>query len=292
MKPATARRRWSLGGRKQRALLARLVLDVNRAVPVQRLIDDLWGDDVPASATKMVQIYVSQLRKVLPSDVLRTQPPGYAGRGGARGGRRRSLRRPARGGISGAGGRRRRPRLPRGCARRSALWRGPPLAEFEEPFALVEGAHLEELRLACLQDRIEADLATGRDAELVAELEALVAEHPLREPLHGQLMLALYRAGRQAEALAAYERFRRTLDDELGIEPTASLKAMHVAILTQDEALAAAPRAARRAQPVRRPGFVGRASESPRWVPHSTPRMPDTARASSWRGRPASARRA
>ena len=142
-----------------------------------------------------------------------------------------------------------------------ALWRGPPLAEFEEPFARVEGAHLEELRLACLQDRIEADLATGHGAELVAELEALVAEHPLREPLHGQLMLALYRAGRQAEALAAYERFRRTLDDELGIEPTAALKAMHVAILTQDQALAPARAVRRRGRVPAGPGFVGRASE-------------------------------
>src|SRR5213075_2557979 len=215
-------------------LLARLILDANRAVPMQRLLDDLWGEDVPASATKMVQIYVSQLRKVLPAGVLRTQPPGYlvatdpeavdAVRFGA-------LR--SKGATALADG----DATTAAAALREALalWRGPPLAEFtDEPFAQVEGAHLEELRLACVQECIEADLALGRHGDMVGELEALVAEHPLRETLHGQLMLALYRSGRQAEALAAYERFRRTLDDELGIEPTEPLKELQFKILNQD----------------------------------------------------------
>jgi DNA-binding SARP family transcriptional activator len=251
----------ALGGRKQRALLARLVLDVNRAIPMQRLLDDLWGEDVPASATKMVQIYVSQLRKVLPADVLRTQPPGYlvasepeavdAVRFGTL--RNEGAAALAAGDVATAATRLREA---------LELWRGPPLAEFtDEPFAKVEGAHLEELRLTCVQERIEADLALGRHADAVSELEALVAEHPLREPLHGQLMLALYRSGRQAEALAAYDHFRRTLDEELGIEPTEPLKQLQFKILNQDIALAPPPHPRPRGAPRVTSGFVGRAAE-------------------------------
>jgi DNA-binding SARP family transcriptional activator len=228
-------------------------------VPMQRLLDDLWGEDVPASATKMVQIYVSQLRKVLPAGVLRTQPPGYLvatdpeAVDAVRFGTLRS-----KGAAALADGN----AATASAALREALdlWRGPPLAEFtDEPFAHVEGAHLEGLRLACLQERIEADLALGRHSDVVDELEALVAEHPLREPLHGQLMLALYRSGRQAEALAAYDRFRRALDDELGIEPTEPLKELQFKILNQDSGLAPPPRS-RDAIRVS-PGFVGRADE-------------------------------
>jgi DNA-binding SARP family transcriptional activator len=226
----------ALGGRKSRALLGRLVLDVRRTVSVQRLVDDLWGEAAPESAVKMVQIYVSQLRKVLPGAVLLTRPPGYLidvdpeavdvnrfirlrGEGRAA----------LTAGDAGAASERLRDAL--------GLWRGPALAEFSEPFALAEGAHLEELRIVCLEERIEADLALGRHADVVGELELLVARHPLREALHGQLMLALYRAGRQAEALGAYERFRRTLDDQLGIEPSGALKALQRRILTQDRDL-------------------------------------------------------
>ena len=250
----------ALGGRKQRALLARLVLGANRAIPMQRLIDDLWGEDVPASATKMVQIYVSQLRKVLPAGVLRTQPPGYlvaADPETVDAVRFATLRGEGAAALAAGDVATASKRL------RAALdlWRGPPLAEFtEEPFAKVEGAHLEELRLTCLQESLEAELALGRHADAVGELEPLVAEHPLREPLHGQLMLALYRSGRQADALAAYERFRRTLDDELGIEPTEPIKQLQFKILNQDSALAPPPAHPREAARVST-GFVGRAAE-------------------------------
>jgi DNA-binding SARP family transcriptional activator len=255
----------ALGGRKPRALLARLALDANRTVAVERLIDDLWGDQVPESAAKMVQIYVSQLRKVLPQDVLITRPPGYAIELEPEAvdlTRFRTLHREGRAALSagdaGAAATRLRDAL--------ALWRGPALAEFSEPFARVEGAHLEELRLVCLEERIEADLAEGLHSDVAAELEALVARHPLREPLHAQLILALYRAGRQAEALAAYERFRRGLDDELGIEPSATLRALQHRILNQHPSLelADAPAPANGSVAPARPSggqFVGRADE-------------------------------
>jgi DNA-binding SARP family transcriptional activator/DNA-binding GntR family transcriptional regulator len=253
----------ALGGRKSRALLARLALDVNRTVSVERLIDDLWGDSAPQSAQKMVQIAVSQLRKVLPEAALQTRPPGYALDAEAdtvdvnRFLRLRDEGRTALGaGDAETAASRLRAAL--------ALWRGPALAEFDaEPFARVEGGHLEELQRVCLEARIEADLALGRHADVVGELEALVERHPLREALHGQLMLALYRSGRQAEALETYDRFRRRLDAELGIEPSGALKALQSGILNQarDLDLAAA------AEPVTAPAraaadvFVGRAVE-------------------------------
>ena len=119
-----------------------------------------------------------------------------------------------------------------------ALWRGPPLADLAyEPFAQAEIARLEELRLAALEQRIDAELAIGRHAELAGELEALVAEHPLRERLRGQLMLALYRSGRQAEALEAFRHARESLVDELGIEPDPTLQRLHASILRQDPSL-------------------------------------------------------
>src|SRR5829696_8545115 len=254
----------ALGGRKPRALLARLLLDAGRTVSVDRLVDDLWGDDVPDSAVKMVQILVSQLRKVLPPGVLSTRAPGYLvelddddALDLSRFNRIRAEGRAA---------------LEAGDAAAAArlltdaleLWRGPALAEFSEPFARVEGAHLEELRLGCLEERIDADLAAGRHADVAGELDALAAQHPLRERLHRQLIVALYRAGRQAEALAAYERFRRTLDDELGIEPSSALKALQLAILNQDPSLEARPEPAVE-EPERRgiesAGLFGRADE-------------------------------
>ncbi len=259
-----------LGGGKSRALLARLVLDANRTVAVERLVDDLWGDAVPGSAVKMVQIYVSQLRKVLPAAILLTRAPGYLVEVEPEAvdvTRFTRLRGDGRAALA-AGDPARATAVLRDAL---ALWRGPALAEFSEPFARIEGAHLEELRLACIEDRIEADLAVGRHADVAGELEALVARHPLREALHRLLMLALYRAGRQAEALAGYERFRRTLDDQLGIEPSATLKALQYKILNQDRSLepgAGAPQDGDRRAPApaqRRPaaqtGFVGRAAE-------------------------------
>ncbi len=228
----------ALGPRKQRALLARLLLDAGRTVSVERLLDDLWGDELPDTAVKMVQIYVSGLRKALPVDRLRTRAPGYclelAPEDELDLGRFEEL--------TGAG----RTALAQGDAARGAeclrealaLWRGPALAEFgAEPFARVEGARLEELQLAALEDRIEADLALGRAGDLVGELERLVAGHPLRERLHGQLMLALYRTGRQGDALAAYHALRNVLREQLGIDPSPRVRALEQAILTQDRGL-------------------------------------------------------
>jgi len=221
---------------KQRALLALLLLHANRTVPRDRIVDSLWGDDAPESAAKMVQIHVSQLRKALPEPRLRTRAPGYLLEVGAD---ELDLARFERAVAEG------REALTQGDARRArellggalALWRGPALAEFSEPFARAETARLEELRLAALERRIEADLALGRHDVVVGELEALVAAHPLRERLRSQRMLALYRSGRHAEALAAYRAFRTTLADELGIEPPASLRELERLMLRQEPAL-------------------------------------------------------
>ena len=252
-----------LGGRKPRALLARLLLDANRTVSVDRLIDDLWGECAPESAVKMVHIYVSQLRKVLPPDTLRTRPPGYVLEAdpeaidAVRFGRLRGEGRAAMAaGDAHVAAERLREAL--------ALWHGPALAEFSEPFAELERAHLEELHLTCLEERIEADLALSRHPDLVGELEALIVRHPLRERLRGQLMLALYRSGRHAEALAAYQSFRRRLAEELGLEPSAGLRALEQSILDQDHELAAAsgPAAAPARGTAARPGRpVGRDDE-------------------------------
>jgi DNA-binding SARP family transcriptional activator/class 3 adenylate cyclase len=225
-----------LAAGKQRALLADLLLRRNSAVPVTRLVDDLWGDRVPDTAVKALQVYVSKLRKALPPDRLHTRGSAY-------------LLEVADGELDlaeferlAAAGRAAREdgRLEDAAAafsRALSLWRGPALAEFGEPFAQVEGARLEELRLSCLEDRIDVDLSLGRHATVVPELEALVVEHPLREHLRSHLMLALYRSGRQAEALDAYQRFRRLLDDELGIEPTGTLRELERLILQQDRSL-------------------------------------------------------
>ena len=226
----------ALGGLKQRALLARLLVTANRTVSVDRLVDDLWGDAVPGTAVKMVQIYVSQLRKVLPAEVLVTRPPGYIVEVDPEAidvGRFDRLRRTGRAALE-AG-------EPGTAAARLSdalgLWRGEALAEFGEPFAQVERNHLHELRLVCLEDRVEAELMQGRHAELVGELAAEVARLPLRERLHRQWMLALYRSGRHADALAVYEDFRRRLDDELGLEPSVQLRELQVLILNQDPSL-------------------------------------------------------
>jgi DNA-binding SARP family transcriptional activator len=231
-----------LGGAKQRALLAILLLHANEVVSSDRLTDGVWGEQPPATAATALQVYVSRLRKLLGPELLVTQPPGYALRVDpeqldvARFERLLARAREARS----------RDQTDEAASLlRSALdlWRGPALGDlYFEPFAQAEIGRLEELRLAALEERIDADLALGRHAELIGELEALAAENPLRERLRGQLMLALYRSGRQAEALEAYQAGRRVLVEELGIEPSAELQRLERAILTQDAALGAEER--------------------------------------------------
>jgi predicted ATPase/DNA-binding SARP family transcriptional activator len=227
----------ALGGQKRRALLAVLLLEPNQVVSRDRLIDALWGEEPPDTARNTIQVYVSQLRKLLPDGMLETAPPGYRL---AVGTDAIDLFEFVR--LSEEG----RTALATGDAARAAdtlrnalaLWHGAPLADLPwEPFAQAEIVRLEELRLAAHEDRIDADLALGRHGQLVGELEGLVAEHPLRERLRGQLMLALYRSGRQADALAVYQRARRTLVDELGIEPGESLRQLERAILAHDPSL-------------------------------------------------------
>jgi predicted ATPase/DNA-binding SARP family transcriptional activator len=227
----------ALGGQKRRALLAVLLLEPGTVVSRDRLIDALWGEDPPETARNTVQVYISQLRKVLPEGMLETVPPGYRlavepesidafefQRLSQEG--RATL---AAGNAAGAA---------ETLRAALALWTGSALADLAwEPFAQAEVVRLEELRLAALEDRIDADLALGRHGQLVGELERLVAEQPLRERLRAQLMLALYRSGRQADALAVYQRARRTLVDELGIEPGEALRKLERAILAHDPSL-------------------------------------------------------
>ena len=226
-----------LGGAKQRAVLAILILHRGEPVSGERLADELWGERPPATAAKTLQGYISRLRKTLGEDVLHTRGRGYV------------LTLPSGqldldefDRLAGEG----RNALSAGDAATAAerlrgalgLWRGPPMADFTyELFAQAEIARLEEARLASLEDRIEADLALGRHGQLVAELERLVREHPGRERLRGQLMLSLYRAGRQADALECYRIGRRAMIDELGIEPGRALQDLEAAILRQDPAL-------------------------------------------------------
>jgi DNA-binding SARP family transcriptional activator len=235
-----------IAGRRERALLAVLLLNASRTLSLDRLIDELWGEDVPATAGKVVQGYVSQLRRALPANLLHTRPPGYLIELGEH---ELDLHRFER---LVAEGRRALAEAKAETASRSlrealALWRGPALAEFTPaPFAQSEGARLEELRLSALEERVEAELALGLHSELVGELEALVARHLRRERLREQLMLALYRSGRQAEALAAYQEARRTLVEELGLDPGRSLQELERAILRQDPRLDPPPQSSRR----------------------------------------------
>lgn len=229
-----------LAGAKQRALLALLLLHANEVVSSDRLIDEVWGEERPGTGANALQARVSQLRKALAraaDEILVTLAPGYllrvepgeldaerferlAGEG----------RRALASGDAVTGAEVLREAL--------SLWRGPALADFlYEPFAQGEIVRLEEARLSCLEERIEADLALQRHGELVGELEALIGAHPLRERLRGQLMLALYRSGRQAEALGAYQETRRDLVEELGIEPSPVLQRLQQAILNQERAL-------------------------------------------------------
>jgi YVTN family beta-propeller protein len=234
-----------LGGPRQRAVLARLLLEANRVVSMDRLADDVWGGNPPEGWATTLQTYVFHLRHALEpdrargvaGDVLVTRDRGYllrvnrdhldaarfqddftAGRAALEAGQYAEAAGTLRNAVD--------------------LWRGPVLADLADyAFTRPEAARLEELRLAALEARIDADLALGRHDALTAELEQLTDEHPLRERLHGQLMLALYRCGRQADALAAYGRVRGLLTGELGIDPGQPLQRLHAAVLAHDPAL-------------------------------------------------------
>jgi DNA-binding SARP family transcriptional activator/WD40 repeat protein len=232
-----------LGAVQQRALLAVLVLHPGEAVSIDRLIDALWGERAPATAAKTVQVYVSRLRRALGTDVIVTEGRGYrlaVQPGQIDAGQFEALRAEGRRALAAGDPARAREQLSRALA----LWRGEPLADFAyQPFARSAAAGLEEARLAALEDRIEADLSLGRDGELIAEIESLVASHPLQERFRGQLMLALYRAGRQADALAAYRDTSELLREELGLEPSRHLKELERSILEHDVSLEGARRA-------------------------------------------------
>ncbi|HYZ20088.1 MAG TPA: BTAD domain-containing putative transcriptional regulator [Gaiellaceae bacterium] len=240
-------RRVELGGRKQRALLAILLLRANEVVSADTLIDELWGHTPPPTATKTLRAHVSRLRKALDGDagLLETRGHGYllkiepAQLDAERfqrlleDGRRALARREAESAVA---------KLDAALA----LWRGPALADFAyDSFARGEIERLEELRLSAVEERIDAELALGRHGEVVAELETLVARHPLRERLRGQLMVALYRSDRQAEALDVYQRGRRALAEELGLQPSEALQQLERQILEHDPVLAAPARAER-----------------------------------------------
>ena len=252
-----ARRPVAVGGPKQRALLAVLVLHRGEVVSSDRLIDELWGERPPATAAKTVQVFVSELRKALGDGLLVTRGRGYMLHiepGQVDLDRFEQLAGEGRSALESGDYQRAASQLREGLA----LWRGPPLADLAyESFAQAVIARLEEERLGALEDRIDADLALGGHAALVGELEALVAEHPLHERLQAQLMLALYRSGRQANALERYQRARRALIDELGIEPGPELHELERAILAHDPGLKAPGRPSRRpARRARRGGVL------------------------------------
>jgi DNA-binding SARP family transcriptional activator len=261
-----------LGGTRQRALLAVFLLHRGETLSADRLIDELWGERPPATATKSVQVYISRLRKALAggdgdgsAGAIVTREHGYElqldpelldahrferlvaeGRAALAAGRPR----PAASALEDA----------------LALWRGPPLADLAyEPFAQREASRLEDMRLEALEALIEAKLALGAHAELVGQLKTLIEEHPYRERLRAQLMLALYRCDRQADALQAYQDARLTLVEELGIEPSERLRELEQAILAQDPALhiavAEEPATTKRATGTERGTFVGRERE-------------------------------
>ena len=235
-----------IGGVKQRALLAILLLRVNEPVPRDVLVDQLWGDHPPAGAQHTLEVYISRLRKTLEPaagrEVVVTSPGGYFLRAveeqldvrrferlAEEGRRALAEEEPGRAEVALRGA--------------LALWRGEPMAEVSyEPFAQAEIARLQELRAGVIEDRIEADLVLGRHGHVVSELEALAAAHPLRERLHQLLMIALYRCRRQAEALAVYQSLRRRLVQELGIEPSPALQRTERAILEHDASLEPPPR--------------------------------------------------
>ncbi|GAA4153405.1 AfsR/SARP family transcriptional regulator [Actinomadura keratinilytica] len=272
----------TLNGPRVRALLVRLAVDPGRWVPVERLLDDLWDGAPPNGGAGALQALVSRLRAAVGRDLVEHGPPGY----------RLAV---APGDVDTveferrvAAARARTDPAARAAALREALelWRGPALADVADAdFAAAPIARLEGLRLAAIEDRIEADLTARDPADLVPELQALTVAHPLRERLRGQLMRALYAAGRQADALTVYEETRRVLADRLGIDPPPELAELHLAILRRDPALAgsvpraetadrpadgsparpsAPPRPRRTNLPAQLTSFVGREEESRR----------------------------
>src|ERR671916_3071415 len=259
--------RRSLGSPGEKAVLALLLLAAGRVVPRETLVDALWGESLPANPANAVQGRISRLRRALeqigvPSSLVAARGPGYVAevdRDQVDVHRFSALIRQARaeGGNAKTAGRLYGEAL--------GLWRGPALVDFAaESWAAPEVTKLEELRLAALEERMDLELQSGRHLDLVDELEALVAANPLRERLHGQLMLALYRSGRQADALAAYRRLQRTLDDDLGLDPSEELRNLEQAILRQDARLRAPARELPNTLtnlPVRVTSFVGRQRE-------------------------------
>ncbi len=264
-----------LGGAKPRAILAMLALEAGRVVSVDQLVEAGWGSDAPLRAVNSVPVYISQLRKALGASRIETRAPGYA-----------LTLEAAELDLSRFEGHVQAAAIARGRGDHAAaasllrealaLWRGPALGDLiAEPF-LAEAARLEETRLAVTEDRVEAELALGSHNHLVGELEALVAAHPLRERLRAQLMLALYRSDRQAEALRAYQDLRRVLGEELGIEPSRELASLEEAMLLQRPELEwrAAPAPSTSPPRQQRPGpsmlvpgagpFVGRDDEMAR----------------------------
>jgi DNA-binding SARP family transcriptional activator len=250
----------TLAGGRQRAVLALLIVNANETVSTDRIVEELWGEQSPPTAPKVIQNHVSQLRRGLGDGLLVTDGSGYRLRvdpGSLDVDRFEELLAEGRSALE------------RGDAesaadllRRSlALWRGAPLADVTfEPFAQAEVARLEERRLVALEERIEADLVLGRHDDLVGELEALIAKNPLRERPRAQMMLALYRSGRQSEALAVYQDARRTLVEELGIEPGRPLRDLQQAILNQEPGLDL-PAVAETPLEGPRGAFVGRDAE-------------------------------
>lgn len=220
-------------GTKRRAVLALLVLHANEVVRTERLIDDIWGDRRPTNAQAALQNHVSRLRKDIGSDVLVTKPWGYVLRIDPEA---IDLRRFERLVAES----RPLPAAERAAMLREALalWKGPPLADLRSEEGLAREIDvLDDLYLLAVEERVDADLELDGSPRLVHELEALVAEHPVRERLRGQLILALYRTGRQAEALETYRETRRVLVEELGIEPSKELRELEQAILRQDQSL-------------------------------------------------------
>jgi YVTN family beta-propeller protein len=247
----------ALGGPKQRALLASLILNAGSVVSTARLIDDLWGDAPTPAAGHTIETYIARLRRVLRDgsrpEVLLTRPPGYlldAEPGQVDAFRFQQL---VTDGTAAAGrGDHEQASALLGTA--LALWRGPALADVADaPFAQAAARRLTDQHLLAQQRRIDCDLQLGRAQDLIGELEALIGGHPYHEPFHRQLMLALYRSGRQSDALAAYRRARGLLADELGIEPAPDLRRLEQAILRQDPGLELAQPPAARPPPAAPP---------------------------------------